>query len=176
MQITPRSTNPIYLKKKDLLSALAESREAGQMNDRLAKMFQMLVSKYSTKGCFVNYSYIDDMRSYALLMLVRTWKSFDPEKSNNPFAFFTQCVKNSFIQYLNQEKKQRVVRDLLLVDRGLTPSYGFQDEYNTDTHFVEDEQDFYYTEQANEALQSYLTTDDTDTTGSPQYYKNITDC
>ncbi len=72
-------------------------------------------------------TYNDDMQGYAMLMLVRTWRSFDPKKSNNPFAFFTQCIKNSFIQYLNQEKRQRVIRDELLVDQGMTPSFNFQD-------------------------------------------------
>ena len=64
-----------------------------------------------------------------MMMLVRTWKSFNPEKSSNPFAFFTQCIKNSFIQYLKAERRQRDVRDLLLVDQGLDASYTYQDKY-----------------------------------------------
>ena len=81
------------------------------MSNDLAKMLQLLTSRYAKKGNFANYTYNDDMQSYAMLMLVKTWNSFDPAKSSNPFAFFTQCIKNSFIQYLNYEKRQRDIRD-----------------------------------------------------------------
>ncbi len=132
----------IYLNNKELLAALKQSNERGKMTDELAVMLHRLCERYSTRGNFVNYSYREDMVGYALLMLVRTWKSFDAEKSNNPFAFFTQCVKNSFIQFLNQEKRHRDLRDTLISQQGLSPSFGFGD--NDDTHFVEDEQDYEY--------------------------------
>jgi DNA-directed RNA polymerase specialized sigma24 family protein len=93
------------------------------------------------------------MQSYAMMMLVRTWNSFNPEKSNNPFAFFTQCIKHSFIQYLNQEKKQRTIRDDLLVDQGMNPSFGYNDNGSDHTvPGIEDEQDF----DANLAEAAYL--------------------
>ena len=98
------------------------------MTDKLAHMLTMLCARYGRKGNFANYTYNEDMQAYAMMMLVRTWNSFKPEKSNNPFAFFTQCIKNSFIQFLNQERRQRDIRDVLLVDNGLTPSYTYQME------------------------------------------------
>lgn len=122
----PRPKN--YLNNKDLLAQVIMSKEQGQMTDRLAHMLQTLCARYGKKGNFANYTYNDDMQAYAMMMLVRTWNSFKPEKSNNPFAFFTQCIKNSFIQFLNQEKKQRNIRDSLLVDNGLAPSLTFQME------------------------------------------------
>ena len=133
----------IYLSNKELLNAIKVAKEKGYMTDTLAKMLQLLCSKYAKKGNFVNYSYNDDMQSYAMMMLVRTWNSFNPEKSNNPFAFFTQCIKNSFIQYLNQEKRQRVIRDELLVDQGMAPSFGYNDNGSDHTvQGIDDEQDF----------------------------------
>lgn len=74
-------------------------------------------------------TYNEDMQAYAMMMLVNTWNSFNPEKSNNPFAFFTQCIKNSFVQYLNKEKRQRDIRDASLVNNGLTPSFSYQMEH-----------------------------------------------
>lgn len=123
----PKKKN--YLNNKDLLAQVLLSKEQDQMTDKLAHMLQMLCKRYASRGNFANYTYNEDMQAYAMYMLVRTWRSFNPEKSNNPFAFFTQCVKNSFIQFLNQEKRQRVVRDELLVDAGLSPSYTYQIEY-----------------------------------------------
>ena len=130
----------IYLSNKELLAEVKRSKEAGQMSNALAMMLQLLCSKYAKKGNFINYSYNEDMQAYALMMLVRTWNSFDPEKSNNPFAFFTQCIKNSFIQYLNQEKRQRDVRDVMLIDQGMNPSYGFGDGTDRAGAAFEDEQ------------------------------------
>jgi DNA-directed RNA polymerase specialized sigma24 family protein len=132
----------IYLNNKELLAALEISNKKGKMSDTLAVMLQKLCERYSTRGNFVNYSYREDMVGYAMLMLVRTWKSFDATKGSNPFAFFTQCIKNSFIQYLNQEKRHRDIRDTLISQQGLSPSFNFSDD--NDTHFVEDEQDFEY--------------------------------
>lgn len=117
----------IYLTNKEMLAELKRCKKKGQMSDMLARMLQLLCSRYAKKGNFINYSYNEDMQGYAMMMLVRTWNSFDPDKSSNPFAFFTQCIKNSFIQYLNQERKQRDVRDLMLIDQGLNPSYGYDD-------------------------------------------------
>jgi DNA-directed RNA polymerase specialized sigma subunit len=147
-----------YLNNKELLIAIGESKAQGKMNDKLARMIQLLCAKYAAKGNFVNYTYNSDMQAYAMMMLVRTWNSFDPNKSNNPFAFFTQCIKNSFIQYLNKEKRQRIVRDLLLVKQGMNPSFGFTEDAS-DQHFVEDEQDYYHYRETAIELQQQLQQD-----------------
>jgi hypothetical protein len=84
-------------------------------------------------------SYNEDMQAYALMMLVRTWSAFKPERSSNPFAFFTQCIHNSFIQFLNQESNQRKVRDGMLVDSGLNPSFSYLD---SDKKTSDDEEDW----------------------------------
>jgi len=126
---TPKKKN--YLNNKDLLAEVVLSKANGKMSDKLAHMLTVLCARYGRKGNFSGYTYNDDMQAYAMMMLVRTWNSFKPEKSNNPFAFFTQCIKNSFIQFLNQERRQRDIRDVMLVDKGLTPSYTFQMEHET---------------------------------------------
>jgi hypothetical protein len=137
----PRKVN--YLNNKDIMIQVKLSKEQDKMTDKLAHMMQTLAARYGGKGNFVNYTYNDDMQAYAMMMLVRTWKSFNPEKSQNPFAFFTQCIKHSFIQFLNQERKQRDIRDSLLVDNGLDPSYTYQAAHaairtaNTDSDTVD---------------------------------------
>jgi DNA-directed RNA polymerase specialized sigma24 family protein len=142
----PKKVN--YLNNKDLLIEVKKSKEKGEMTPKLANMLTLLCAKYAKRGNFVNYTYNDDMQAYAMLMLVRTWNSFNPEKGDNPFAFFTQCIKHSFVQYLNQEKRQRNIRDLIMIDQGLNPSYGFSANedgesgpVNTSSSY-DDEQDF----------------------------------
>jgi len=120
-----------YLNNRDLLAEVLKSKENDppKMTDKLARMLQMLCARYGSRGQFAGYTYNEDMQAYAMMMLVRTWNSFNPDKSNNPFAFFTQCVKNSFIQYLNSEKRHRTIRDELMVNEGLNPSYTYQLEH-----------------------------------------------
>ncbi len=120
------SKRPVkYLNNRDLLAQVLLSKKQDKMSNELAKMLQLLTARYAEKGNFANYTYNDDMQSYAMLMVVKTWKGFDPAKSSNPFAWFTQCIKNSFIQYLNQEKRQRDIRDEVLVNKGMSPSFGY---------------------------------------------------
>lgn len=123
----PRKVN--YLNNKDLLKEVHSSKEQDQMTNKLAHMLTMLCARYGRRGNFANYTYNEDMQAYAMMMLVRTWRSFNPAKSNNPFAFFTQCVKNSFIQFLNSEKRHRTLRDELMVNEGLNPSFTYQLEH-----------------------------------------------
>jgi DNA-directed RNA polymerase specialized sigma subunit len=99
------------------------------MTRELAKMLQLLCYRYANKGNYINYTYNDDMQAYAMMMLCKTWNAFDPEKSSNPFAFYTQCIKHSFSQFLNSEKRQRDIRDAILVDNGLNPSFTYQMEH-----------------------------------------------
>ena len=125
----PRKRGQYYIDRKELLAEVIASKEAGRMSDRLAAMLSLLTEKYAKKANFARYTYNEDMRGYARMMLVKSWQAFKPEKSDNPFAFYTQCIKNSFKQFLNQEKKQRNIRDELLVDKGLNPSYTYSLEY-----------------------------------------------
>lgn len=157
-----RSTRPPknqYLNNKDLLAEIKICKEKGQMSDKCARMLQLLCANIAKKGNFINYTYNDDMQGYAMMMLVRTWKSFDPSKSSNAFAFFTQCIKNSFIQFLKSEKKHRLLRDKLLIDRGMNPSFGYQE--SNDGHIVEDEEDYHAQKQVADSLMSSLSEYDT---------------
>jgi DNA-directed RNA polymerase specialized sigma24 family protein len=130
--IVPPKKN--YLNNKDILAQVALSKQRSQMTNELALMLQTLTKRYAKKGNFANYSYNDDMQAYALLMLCKTWASFDENKSNNPFAFFTQCIKNSFIQYLNQERRVRDIKDRSLVEHGFNPSFNYILEHEGDYH------------------------------------------
>lgn len=123
-----------YINKGVLLAATMKAKEAGHMTDELAKLLQLLTSQYGSAYRFASYSYNDDMQSYAMMMLVRTWDRFNPERSDNAFAFYTQCIKNSFKQYLKDEKKHRITRDEILLDKGLTPSYTYQMENEANPH------------------------------------------
>jgi hypothetical protein len=129
-----------YLTNKDLLAEIEKSRAQHKMTHDFAKMIMMLCHRYSQRGEYANYSYNEDMRSFALMTVCKVWESFDPAKSQNPFAYFTQTIKHAFFQYLNQEKKQRDIRDELLMSNGDNPSFGYLDRYeeNDDNYYESD--------------------------------------
>jgi hypothetical protein len=62
------------------------------------------------------------MRGQAILQLSQIGLQFDESKSENPFAYYTAAVTNSFTRILNIEKKSQNIRDDLLEEAGLTPS------------------------------------------------------
>lgn len=117
-----------YLNNKDIMEAVKESKTAGRMSDRLATMLKLLVGRYAKSSRFIGYTFNDDMQGYALLMLVRTWDRFDEQKYSNAFAYYTQCTHNSFLQFLKKEKKQRDVRDELLLKGGLNCSWTYTED------------------------------------------------
>lgn len=123
----------VYVTNKALLAEFKLSMEKGEMSNELARMVMLICERYARRGCYVNYTYNDDLQSFALMNLVKSWKSFNPEKSQNPFAYFTSCIHNSFLQYLNQERKHRNIRDALLIEHGLDPSHTYTGVYQYGT-------------------------------------------
>jgi len=111
-----------YLTKDELLGEVIKSKEVGVVSRELAKMFMLIADRYSRKYSFANYSYREDMVAYALVNLCANGLKFDPERSNNPFAFYTTAIYRSFLQYLAEEKKHRSIRDTLILEQGMSPS------------------------------------------------------
>jgi DNA-directed RNA polymerase specialized sigma24 family protein len=126
--VMPKKRIPkYYLTNADLLPAVLEAKKHGKITDKLARMLMLLTDRYSRKANFNGYSFREDMVSAALINLVQNALKFNPEKSSNPFAFYTTAIKNSFLQYMLDEKKQRFIRDTLLVEAGQDASHSFMD-------------------------------------------------
>ena len=135
---TPEVTSKYYITNSRMLPEVIKSKEAGRINDELAKMFMMLTHKYARRPCFSSYTYKEDMISDALASLCQNALKFDPVRFNNPFAYYTTCINNSFLQFLNTEKKHRRIRDQLLIDIGENPSFNFQEESRHDSDHKDD--------------------------------------
>ena len=99
------------------------SKEHGTMTNKLALMFMKLCERYATRSNWRGYTYNDEMRSQALLQLSQIGLQFDESKSQNPFAYYTAAITNSFTRVLNIEKQNQNIRDDILEMNGLTPSY-----------------------------------------------------
>jgi len=95
----------------------------GQITDKLALMYLKLVERYSMRSNWRGYTYVDDMRGQALLQLSQIGLQFDESKSQNPFAYYTAAITNSFTRILNVEKRNQNIRDDILQQAGAMPSF-----------------------------------------------------
>jgi hypothetical protein len=98
------------------------SKEHGRITENLGKMYIKLSERYAQRSNWRGYTYVEEMRGQAVLQLSQIGLQFDESKSENPFAYYTAAVTNSFTRVLNLEKKNQNIRDDLLEIAGLTPS------------------------------------------------------
>ena len=98
-------------------------KSVGNITNNLAVMMLTLCERYATRGNVRGYTYNDEMRGQAILQLTQIGLQFDESKSDNPFAYFTSAVVNSFCRVINIEKRNQNIRDDILEMNGLNPSY-----------------------------------------------------
>lgn len=122
--INNRALLEALIKYKD---AVAEAKKNGTQPPRIpeyiGECFFKIATRLSTKYKFVNYTYRDEMISDAIENCVAVVNNFDPAKSSNPFAYFTQIIGNAFIRRIMKEKKQTYVKykymQRMMMDNGL---------------------------------------------------------
>lgn len=86
----------VYVKNADLLREIIESKKQGQLTPKAVDMFILIANKSSEKLKYKDPMDREDCISAALEDLLKYWKRFDPEKSLNAFAYFTQITKHGF--------------------------------------------------------------------------------
>jgi len=109
------------------------SVDHGKMTNQLAMMYMKLCERYGTRANWRGYTYNDEMQSQALMQLSQIGLQFDESKSDNPFAYYTAAITNSFTRILNIEKKNQSIRDDLLELNNMMPSFTRQNENTTST-------------------------------------------
>jgi hypothetical protein len=90
---------------------LQEARDAGLEDPRIpnyiGECIWKIAEKLSTKPCFMNYSYRDEMISDGVENCILYFKDYDPVKGQNPFAYFTQVIYYAFLRRISKEEKNR---------------------------------------------------------------------
>ena len=99
------------------------SKTDGKATNKLATMWLKLVDRYATRGNVRGYTYNDEMKGQAILQLAQIGLQFDESKSNNPFAYYTAAVTNSFVRVINLEKRNQNIRDDILEMNDMNPSH-----------------------------------------------------
>ena len=139
-----------YVNNKELLAALIDYRAEvavakakdlpkPRISNYLGECFLKIATHLSYKPNFVNYMFRDDMISDGIENCVQYIHNFDPEKSRNPFAYFTQIIHYAFLRRIQKEKKQLEIKtkiiektgydEVMVVDEGALTSSS--SDYNT---------------------------------------------
>jgi hypothetical protein len=147
-----------YISNPEFLAALLEHRakvlankEAGidppQISNYLGDCFIKIARHLSYKSNFINYSYKDEMISDAIENCLAVVNNFDPAKSKNPFAYFTQITFYAFVRRIQREKKQMATKfryiDQLDVNSLVTQEHDNGDFQNQFLEYLKTQMDNY---------------------------------
>ena len=124
-----RKQTEYYVNNKDFLAAITEYRikvqrakELGKPRPRvtnyIGECFLKIATHLSYKPNFVNYMFREDMISDGIENCVQYMLNFDPKKSNNPFAYFTQIIHYAFLRRIQKEKKQLEIKTKIIEKTG----------------------------------------------------------
>jgi hypothetical protein len=104
---------PIHVKNKDLREEIIECK----INDKLSKealdMFILMANKFSGKLTYIYLEDKEDCIAFAIMDCYQYWRGYDPNKSLNAFAYYTQIIKNGFAKgwrklYGNMPKSSKI--------------------------------------------------------------------
>jgi len=124
-----RKRSEHYVNNKEFLAALVEYREKvtksmedgtdrPQIPRYIGECFLKIATHLSYKPNFVNYMFKEDMISDGIENCVQYIYNFDPEKSKNPFAYFTQIINYAFLRRIQKEKKQMEIKARIIEKGG----------------------------------------------------------
>ena len=136
-----------YVNNKEFLEALivfkakcSKAKEAGeprpQITNYIGECFMKIATHLSYKPNFVNYMFREDMISDGIENCVQYIENFNPEKSKNPFAYFTQIIYYAFLRRIQKEKRQLEIKNKILDKSGYEVAFHTDDksgssDYNT---------------------------------------------
>ena len=108
----------IIVYKKGIKDAEAAGEPKPRITNYLGECFLKIANHLSYKPNFVNYMFKDDMICDGIENCVQYINNFDPEKSSNPFAYFTQIIHYAFLRRIQKEKKQLEIRQKIIERSG----------------------------------------------------------
>jgi len=139
-----RKRSEHYVNNKEFLAALIRHREnieiaeiQGKDKPRIPRYigecFLKIATHLSFKPNFVNYMFKEDMISDGIENCVQYIHNFNPDKSQNPFAYFTQIIHYAFLRRIQKEKKQLEIKNKILEKTGYDQVFdkdGSDDNYS----------------------------------------------
>lgn len=119
--------------KKKCKIAAAEGKEKPMLSEYIGKCIYLIAENLAHKPRFMNYSYVDEMKSDAIENCLMYFDNFDSDKYSNPFAYFTQIIYYAFHRRINKEEKNRYVMYKKFQEGILETSQQFEG-FNIESH------------------------------------------
>jgi hypothetical protein len=102
--------------KKAVDKAKKDNSEKPPVTDYIGSCFLKIANHLSYRPNFINYTFRDDMVSDGIENCLQYLDNFNPAKSSNPFAYFTQIIYYAFVRRIQKEKKQTIIKHKLIMD------------------------------------------------------------
>ena len=96
--------------KDRVLVAEATGDEKPPVTEYIGECFLLIAERLSMRANFINYPYRDEMIGDAIENCLMYASNFDPDKSSNPFSYFTQIIYYAFLRRIQREKKQNYIK------------------------------------------------------------------
>ena len=113
--------------KESLREAERLGLETPRASEYIGDCIVRIARKLSTSHKFINYSYREEMISDGIENCMSYLDNFNPEKSENPFAYFTQIIYYAFLRRISQEKKQLEIKNKILEKTGFDEVFDSND-------------------------------------------------
>jgi len=104
------------LYRKSVNKAKKEKKPKPPVTDYIGSCFLKIANHLSYRPNFINYTFRDDMISDGIENCLQYLDNFNPSKSNNPFAYFTQIIYYAFVRRIQKEKKQVTIKNRLITE------------------------------------------------------------
>jgi hypothetical protein len=95
--------------KKQCKIAATEGKEKPRLSEYIGSCIFLITENFARKPRFMNYSFIDEMKSDAIENCLMYFDNFDSDKYSNPFAYFTQIIYYAFHRRIAKEEKNRYI-------------------------------------------------------------------
>jgi hypothetical protein len=96
--------------KESLYIAKLQNKSKPRIPEYVGECILLICNRLSFKPNFINYTYKDDMIADGIENCIMAVDNFNPDKSDNPFAYFTQIAFNAFLRRIAKEKKQTYIK------------------------------------------------------------------
>ena len=116
--------------KSEYDNAKKNEQDLPQISEYLGSVFLKIAQRLSFRPNFINYAFKNDMISDGIENCLHYIHNFNPEKSNNPFAYFTQIIYYAFIRRIQKEKKQLYIKYKSMQNYEIAPEYMDQEKSN----------------------------------------------
>jgi len=109
----------MIIHKEKVKKAIENNKTKPDVTNYIGECFLKIANHLSYRPNFINYTYRDDMISDGIENCLQYMNNFNPEKSTNPFAYFTQIIYYAFIRRIQKEKKQTLVKQKMIANAGV---------------------------------------------------------